>query len=242
MRAWRPVAVAIALSVAENDALSQPISADLHPIREVKGTGKLPTGWSLRFDPWSPGSAHAPYSLSDVSVEERDQRLRVLSGPPAIYFRPSNAATGEFTYSATFHQSASVGHEAYGLFIGGSDLDSKNSRYLYVVLRFQNGAYLVRSRTGDARPITLVPWKRHKAVQEEHGRAGSATNTLALRVHKSSLVIVINGVVVDSIDRVLLQGAPTDGIVGLRVNHNIDVEVSHLSVTPRTARRVKLSS
>ena len=242
MTLWRAAAIAAALATNQSAVLSQPKSADLHPIRDVKGSGTLPVGWSLRFDPRSPRSAHAPYRLSDVSVVESNRRLRVVSGPPAIYYRPSDVATGEFTYSATFHQLASVGHEAYGLFIGGSDLDSKNSRYLYVVLRFQNGAYLVRSRTGDSKPIDLVSWKRHKSIKEEHGRTGAATNTLALRVHASSLVILVNGEVVDSLDRVRLKNAPTDGIVGLRINHNIDVEVSDLAVSPQRSRRVKQPS
>ena len=204
------------------------------PTRKVVGSGRLPGGWAVRFDPM-PSAAPAPRA-SDVSVEEVGRALHVRSGPAAVYYRARDSVAGAYTVGATFSQPASMRHEAYGLVIGGRDLQTSTQRYVYFVVRPQDGGILVSRRSSDARPTALVPWTTDRAVRREDPRDGRATNQLAVRVGRDSVWFAVNGRVVRGLSRADLGGAPTDGAVGIRVNHNLDLRVDDFRVEPTTRR------
>ena len=51
-------------------------------------------------------------------------------------WRPKDTASGNYTVSATIDQLGKPAHpEAYGIFIGGSDLSGPNQSYLYFLVR-----------------------------------------------------------------------------------------------------------
>jgi hypothetical protein len=208
------------------------------PTRKVTGSGKLPAGWALRFDPIvvRNGRAVPAPQPSDVDVQVVGTELHVRSGPAAIYWRPADEVRGSYVVSATFSQPRSMAHEAYGLLVGGASLQDSTERYVYFVVRPQDGGILVSRRLSDARPTALVPWTVHRAVQRER-RDGSATNRLAVRVGADSVWFVANDVVVRTLARSEL-GTPTDGLVGVRVNHNLDLQVADLRVARDVTRRV----
>lgn len=202
------------------------------PTRKVVGSGRMPDGWAVRFDPIVPRPgrpATAPAQATDVNVVVRDNALRFESGPAAIYYRASEPARGTFTVSATFSQPRSMAHEAYGLIVGGADLQRATERYLYFVVRPQDGGILVSRRTSDALPTALVPWTTDRAVQRESASDGRATNRLAIRVGRDSVWFVANGKVARALARSEL-GIATDGFVGVRVNHNLDLRVDDFRV------------
>jgi len=215
----------------------QPTGAYSDPTRKVVGSGRLPVGWTMRFDPGvgPRGKSAAPAPLpTDVDVQAAAEGVHIHSGPAAIYWRTGDVAAGEYTVSATFAQPRGMKHEAYGLFVGGASLQDSTEHYLYFVVRPQDGGILVSRRTSDARPTALVPWTTHPAVHRERPGDGAAVNRLAVRVGADSVWFVANDVVVRALARAEL-GAPTDGFAGVRVNHNLDLAVSDLRVT-RPAR------
>ncbi|AHG88098.1 hypothetical protein J421_0561 [Gemmatirosa kalamazoonensis] len=210
------------------------------PTHKVSGSGRMPAGWAMRFDPIVARAgrpAPAPPRATDVDVQAVAGGVRVRSGPAAIYWRASDVASGRFTVSATFTQTRGMAHEAYGLLVGGAHLDDGRERYLYFVVRPQDGGILVSRRTSDARPTALVPWTVHPAVHRERAGDGAATNRLAVRVDVDSVWFVANDRVVRALARADLR-IPTDGVVGVRVNHNLDLLVTDLRVD-RAAGRIR---
>ncbi len=117
--------------------------------------------------------------------------------------------------------------EAYGIFVGGSALDGPDQDYFYFLVR-QDGKYLIKHRAGDE-THTIMPWTEHEAVKPV-GDAGNATNALEMHVRADGVRFLVNGVEVTKVDRVPML--KTDGIVGLRVNHNLDVHIGGFAVEP----------
>ena len=105
----------------------------------MKGSGKLPDGWKLRYDPQRDGSTPA---MDAVNVVTMGSGLHFTSGPAAIYYNAKDMGAGEYQVSATFSQRKSMTHEAYGIFIGGKDLQTRQSD-LHV---FRDQAVLVEVR------------------------------------------------------------------------------------------------
>ena len=192
--------------------------ADHHEMRKLKGAGVLPDGWRHRFD-------LPTMKLEDVRVRRDSENVHVTSGPPGIYYDPRVTATGEYTVRATFTQLEKGEHrEGYGPFIGGADLDRADQRYLYFLVR-QDGRFLIKERAG-ASTRGVVDWTTHPAIRtfSADGRMG---NELAITVDGKNVRFLINGVQVAQQPRAQL---PVDGIVGLRINHQLDVLVENLSV------------
>ncbi len=193
------------------------------------GSGKLPPGWMMRFDP-RPGPAPAPTAVSFVAT---GGGYHIKSAPNgwAIYYNPEFAAHGNYTVSATFSQARSMGHETYGLFIGGSHLQDSAQAYLYFVIRPKDGAMLISHRVGVAAPTAIQALTPDPAVNKENASTGAATNTLAIRVNGDSVHFLANGKQVRAYSRSQLEGAATDGQVGIRANHMLDIQVDGFSVT-----------
>jgi hypothetical protein len=206
------------------------------PTHAVVGSGTLPAGWAMRFDPVlpRPGRPTPPAPQpTDVSVATMGTGIHVTSGPAAIYYRASEPASGQYTVTATFTQARSMKHEAYGLLVGGANLQDSTERYLYFLVRPQDGGILVSRRTSDARPTAIVPWTPDPAVHREDATDGHATNTLAIRVGRDSVAFVANDKVVRTVAKASL-GLSTDGLVGVRVNHNLDLHIDGFRVTSPT--------
>ncbi len=202
----------------------QPQGKDMDPTIKVKSTG-LPAGWTLRLD----DKAATRYTPDDTRFEAMGAGYHVTSGPAAIYYNPKDQATGSFTASASFGQRKAPSHrEAYGLFVGGSKLETKDQQYLYFIVA-GTGEYYVAHRAGPDPVHTLVPWTAHDAVKKQDA-AGAVTNTLSIQVTADSVHMLANGQRVKSFAKSEMHGFNTDGQVGLRVNHNLDVHIGGFEV------------
>ncbi|MCA9769603.1 MAG: hypothetical protein KC485_12360 [Gemmatimonadetes bacterium] len=220
-------AVLVALPACSK-AQDTPQAPDPDPTTQVTGEG-LPEGWMVRFDP--PRRGPAP-TVKDVDYRATDGGWHLKSGPAGIYYRPADAqGAGNFTVSATISQAHSSNHEAYGIWIGGKELQSANQNYLYMVIHAQDGKYLINHRTGDARPTSIVPYTPSEAVVKESPTDGSATNTVAIRVEGDMLHFLINGTEVQVLKASEIPGFTTEGLVGLRLNHNLDVDIRDFGVS-----------
>lgn len=240
MRSLNALASVITLTSIAAMASTTPLSAQSmagmkhdDPTNAVNGSGVMPAGWKLRFDPL-PQRAGAPArpvpTIKDVKFTPSESGFDITSGPAAIYYNPNDIGKGGFLYTATFSQQKSMQHEAYGIFIGGSDLETANQNYLYFVVRPSDGMAMISHRSGDAAPKTLVPYFANAAINKDDPKDGHATNMLAIHIAPDSLHFVANGQVIAAVAKVDLDGAKTDGQVGIRVNHNMDLKVSKVTL------------
>ena len=143
----------------------------------------------------------------------------------AIFWRPGDTQSGNFTVSTTFTQMERSGHaNSYGLFWGGSNLPADNQQYSYFMLR-QGGEYLIRKRMGGDLPI-LVEWTAHDAINDLDAD-GSSTNMMAVEVGSDTVRFLVNGTEVATQPR---SAVDTDGIAGLRVTHLLDMHISDLNL------------
>lgn len=186
----------------------------------AQGTDPVPAGWEMRLD-------RANANRSTLRFVSMGQGLHVTGGPAAIYWNPANAATGNYTAEVTFTQMKAPTHpEAYGIAWGGANLDGENQSYLYLVIR-KDGKYLVKHRAGTA-THDVQPWTEHAAIVKEDAE-GKATNTLRIEVTATGSKLFANGQLLMEVPRTG-YGATTDGIVALRVNHNLDVHIAGFRV------------
>jgi hypothetical protein len=149
----------------------------------------------------------------------------VTTGPAHILYAAKNQASGNYTASATFEQLEAPAHpEAYGIFIGGMHLDQNNIAYTYFEVR-GTGELLVKLRDGVS-TRDIVPWTASPDVPKQDA-SGKATYTLSATVTNDAIKFSVNGKQVASVAK---TGLPTDGVVGVRVNHNLHVKVSPVTI------------
>jgi hypothetical protein len=214
-------------------AFATPLTAQVHTDHAAHGSGQLPAGWALRFDPVTarPGQPNpAAPQPSDVAFMAMGSSFHVQSGPAAIYYREGEVVTGAYTLSAKFSQARGMGQEAYGLVLGGSELQTPSQNYLYFLIRPADGGILINHRSSDAAPRSIVSWTPHAAVNKQAG-SGAAINELSVRVEANGVSFLVNGTEVRRLTRAELGAAKTDGLVGLRINHNLDLMVEGFGVS-----------
>jgi len=174
----------------------------------------LPAGWSARAD------RNAP--LSGLKFSAMGDGWHFTTGPAVIVWRAADATTGALHTEATFTQTKAPAHpEAYGLFIAGKNLNDSTFTYTYFITR-GDGKFMVRGMAGG-KTSPIVDWTDNAALVKQDS-AGKATNKLEIAVGKDGKVsFKANGKEVHS-----MAAAPgaMAGIVGMRVNHSLDVHVS----------------
>jgi len=193
------------------------------PTKKVANSGVLPEGWAGRTD-------RAADKLTDAKFVKMGKGYHVTSGPAAIYWSGTQATTTPFVATATLTQTKAPMHpEAYGIFFMGKQLDTPQQNYAYFIVR-GDGRYMVNHRAG-AEIHKIIPWTEHAAVKKADAN-GKATNTLTVDASKADSVrLLVNGTQVAALPAAHLGS--TNGLVGLRVNHNLDVHVDELTVTPK---------
>ena len=87
--------------------------------------------------------------------------------------------------------------------------------------------FLVKRRVGDAKTEDVVAKTANAAVKQPDS-TGKSTNVLEVRVTGDKIDYVVNGTVVHSGPK---TGVTTDGTWGMRVNHQLNVNISALAVT-----------
>lgn len=190
---------------------------------QAGGAAGPPAGWTVRTDRGDTVPTEGRFTAADGG-------FRVRPGPRAIFFHPDSSASGRFRASATFRRLAEPrGPEAYGLFVGGRDLEGPGQDYLYFLIR-KTGSYLVKHRAGDE-THTVVEWTSSPAVRTTSG--DTVSNTLAVASDSAEVRFLVNGETVETLPR--SEMLRTDGIVGVRINHGLDVRVRDFRTTPMDA-------
>lgn len=221
MRTAFTIITALAFALSLPKGLSIPVVAQTpsDPDRDVQGGVQVP-GWQARLD-------RPTQKVENLKFAPMGSGLHATTGPAAILFKPENTAKGAYQVTATFAQTKLPEHqEAYGLFIGGSDLTGEGQRYTYFLIR-QDGKFLIKRREG-AQTKNVVDWMDHAAVQKPDAQ-GRLNNTLTIVVGKDKVRFLVNGTEVVSQPR---TDVDAEGIVGLRVNHNLDVHIDGFKIAP----------
>jgi hypothetical protein len=192
------------------------------PTHKVAG-GALPPGWEGRTD-------RPTDKITDAKFVAMGSGFHATSGPAAIYWNPKNVTTGPFTASTTVTQTKAPMHpEAYGIIFAGSNLDKADQSYAYFIVR-GDGKFLVNHRAGD-QVHKLIPWTENAAIVKADAN-GKATNKLTVDATKAdSIRFLANGTQVAALP--VSQFGNGHGIVGLRVNHNLDVHVGDLTIAKK---------
>ncbi len=203
---------------------ASPLAAQQHndPDHAVAGAGQLPAGWEARLD-------RPTGKMSDVMLMPMGGGYHVKLGPSGIFYQPTNTASGAYSVTASFAQNAAPTHpEAYGIFLGGKNLDGANQDYTYFIVR-GDGKYMIKHRAGTD-VHTINDWTEHAAVKKQDA-AGKVTNVLTVDVQPTSVNYLVNGQQVATQSRADVPIAVTNGIAGLRVNHNLDLMVTNFAIT-----------
>lgn len=218
MKRFLVTAMFVALGLSVLTAQMKPMQMQNPDPDKMMGGGVLPAGWSARLDSGST-------KPEGVMIMQMGPALHFKSGPAGIYYKATDKASGAYSVTASFTQNEASAHpEAYGLFIGGSSLDGADQKYTYFLIR-QDGKYLIKKRAGTATP-TVVNWTDHASIKKADA-GGKMTNTLTVNVAKDQVHFLVNGTEVGTQP---LDQMDTSGIAGLRVNHNLNVQVEGFSV------------
>ncbi len=207
-------AATLLVTVSVTPAMAQK-GGDNDPDRVVSAGGKFPAGWSARPDR---GTA------DQIVFTEAANAYRFTMGPAATFSNPAWAKSGDYKFSARVGQTKAPTHPvSYGLMIGGTALAGDNPVYTYFLLRNQ-GEFFIANREGAQRPV-IVDWTANPVINKQ-GADGKQSNVLGIQVQGADVIFTINGTEVTRLPKSKLH---TDGLIGFRVGHNIDVQIDQVS-------------
>lgn len=208
-------------------------------------SAQSPDGWKVRLDRST--NAADPDAAGDVQFTAIAGGFHAVNPAAAVFWNPAHTGTGAYTVKGTFKFMEPSGHvNYYGLTFAGSALEGATQNYLYFLIG-QNGTYIVKRRTGDRAPDPnaaagrgrgrgptpivedIVGRTEHASIQQP-GADGSSSNALEVRVKADAVDFVINGTVVHTAPKTSLMGT-ADGIAGIRVNHQLNVQITGFAVT-----------
>lgn len=178
-----------------------------------------PTDWTVRLD-------RAGVSDTAIYFVSMPPGWHITTGPAGILYNPATTARGQFRVKSTIFlfDPGQRHREAYGILLGGTDLDGPNQAYTYFLIR-DTGEFLVKRRVGSETEM-VRPWSPSSAIMKHPGDE-NAKNVLAVEAKGDVVDFFVNDEKVASVPRSEIR---VDGIVGLRVNHNLNLHVTDLVV------------
>jgi hypothetical protein len=216
----------VAIAIAALAAGSQ-VAARQDADRSVKGGGITVKGWQGKVDA---AAAKQGKTINDSKFEAKGDAFHISAGSASTYWNPANTAAGDYTVSATFTEpKIAAGHpHPYGIFIGGSKLDTEQPNYVYCVA-YGNGDALVRGFSNGA-VVNFSKRQPNEAVAKA-AEGGTVTQNITWTVKGNRAECSVNGKVVAGFEKSELVGEgklpSTDGIYGIRAAHNVDIVVSN---------------
>ena len=210
--------MAAAPATAQEDTPEKGDTLEMQDALEDAPELQHPEGWEVRFD-------DAGADMDDLHLVAMPPGLHVTTGPSLIAYHPDSVAAGDFRVESETHLFDPEGRrEAFGIFVGGGDLQGPDQRYTYFMVR-EGGEFLVKTRSGTSTAV-VHDWTRHPAIVSFTAKpedAGTARNVIVLEADGDELRFFVNGEQVWSGPRGTLA---TDGVFGLRVNHGLDLHVT----------------
>ena len=205
-------------------------TAQLDPATPDGENLMVPESWKVRLDHSNPDAmiGSVPDSV-DIYFVNMTPGWHITTGPAAIFYHPDVMAEGTYTLESTIHLfDPGDRREAYGVFMGGQNLEGDDIMYDYFLLR-NSGEFLIKRRTGSD-TSTIQDWTSSDSVLKFGPETESSVeNHLRVDVRDEMVTFSVNGTEVASAPR---DQVMTDGVAGLRINHALNVHVSDLKVTP----------
>ncbi len=185
---------------------------------KVEAGGVFPPGWSARVDDGSP---------TQVAFATMAPGWHATTATSTILYREQDRASGAYEVTSKIHLfPEGPGHlEAFGLFLGGKDLQGAGESYTYFLIR-GDGTFKLKRRAGASATDITRDWTP-SAVIVKGKTDGPVVNVLSVAVGKDKVSFRVNGQEVYSAPA---ANVDTDGIVGLRINHNLSVHVESLEI------------
>ena len=191
----------------------------------AQGNLKRPDTWKIRAD-------RADADTAGLYFVGMPPGWHITTGPSGVLWDPANVATGNYRVESEifFFREKSRDTEGYGMLLGGKDLEGA-ADYVYFLLR-NDGKFLVKHRAANGDTHTLQDWTAHEAIVRHTAETDGATvkNVMAVDAGPESVVFSVNGAQVASFPRSQMT---VNGIVGLRINHGLNLHVTKLEVTTR---------
>jgi hypothetical protein len=185
-----------------------------------------PKGWMERSD--HSMNASDPDAAGANKFVAMGNGFHATNPMAAIYWNPANTVTGDYMLKGKFTLVKSGGYnEYYGLIFGGSALDGAGQSYMYFMVS-DDGTFLIKRRSGAS--TEGVSQKTANAAVKKPDSSGKCTNDLEVRVKGDKIDFIINGAVVSSVPKTG-AAAKTDGIYGIRVNHQLEVQIDGFGVS-----------
>src|SRR5262245_16327081 len=185
---------------------------------------QTPRGWKMRVDRST--SASDPDAPGEIKFVTEGSGFKATNPQAAVYWNPANTASGNYTLKGKFMLLKPSGHvNYYGLVFGGSALEGAQQAYRYFVVA-QNGTWLIKKREGDV-ASNVVARTPNDAVTKPDA-SGKSVNTLEVRAGTDKIDYVVNGTVVHSEPK---GSTKTDGIYGIRINHQLDVQIDDFGIS-----------
>jgi hypothetical protein len=186
--------------------------------KAAPGAG-VPAGFTAITD-------HADASISNAKYTANGGKWEVQTGPAHILYAAKDSGSGVYAVTATIQQLEKPAHpEAYGVFFGGQHLDDRAQQtYGYFLVR-GTGEFLIKRRDG-AKTSSVVDWTANPNVPKQDA-SGKATYSLKVHFAKDTAHFLVNDKLVDAVPRSKL---PSEGVAGLRINHNLHVLVTPVSI------------
>ena len=201
-----------------------PLTAQEHehqhgPAPKVENGGVFPAGWAVRPDEGG--------KITEVSLVSMAPGWHVVTATSGIMYRSQDQASGKYEVSTKIHLFAGGGghEEAFGLFIGGKDLVGPGQRYSYFLIR-GDGMFKIKRRNAASATDVTKDWTPSAAIVKV-GAEGAVANELVVVVGKDKVSFRVNG---KEVYAAPAASVDTDGIVGLRVNHNLSLHVESLGI------------
>ncbi|MDX1395189.1 MAG: hypothetical protein R3195_12400 [Gemmatimonadota bacterium] len=198
--------------------------ATLAPVVEAQDEPSgPPEGWVVLTDRGGHGGG-------DLQFVDMPPGWHITTGPSGIFYHPDNTASGEFVVeSEVFLFDPGSRNEAFGIFIGGDGLDGDEQVYTYFLIR-RDGSALVKRRDGGS-TSNIMGWTPAESVvtwEERGDEAVTARNVLRVEVGGGEMAFSVNG---EEVYRGSTDGVRVDGVVGLRVNHGLNLHFSSLEIS-----------
>jgi len=207
-------------SARAGDSAAATPAGDADPTRAAAGGAGVPAGYLGRTDRDGDAITNARYTPRDGGAWE------VQTGPAHVVWAAGDTASGRYTARARLAQLEAPSHpEAFGLFVGGQDLQGPAQRYTYFVVR-GTGEYLIRVREG-AQTRDVRGWTAAPALAKQDA-SGRASYDLAVRADADSTRFLVGDTPVHA---VAAGTVPTDGVAGLRINHNLHLELRPVTIS-----------
>lgn len=224
----KPISVSLAFLLLFVCGITDADAQQPDPEKPIPENLAVPAGWEVRLDnPDADVTIGADSENSDIYFVNMKPGWHITTGPRAIFWHPASQASGSYRVHSKIHLFDPMGrNEAFGIFMGGANLQEENQTYTYFLLR-NSGEYLIKKRVGTETEV-VKDWTQTAAMKKyTEETESSVANTLSVEVDGSEARFYVNGTLVDTLPGGELD---TEGYAGLRVNHRLNLHIEDFGI------------